>query len=78
MVEIKKCEIWDFKNVTSNHFTVCQKPWYCYNPKNNLCQQFTDHWWQRLNKLQTIFNLSPHTKQCPNHQYIPINYSQIL
>ena len=28
MVEIDKCRKWEFKDVTSNHFTWCQKPWY--------------------------------------------------
>ena len=42
------CRLQTFENVSSAHFTICQKPWTCtkhLNPKNSvLCEIFHDQW----------------------------------
>eukprot|EP01084_Bolivina_argentea_P259071 437015_1 len=53
MVEIEKCRNWTFPMVTSNHFTWCQKPWYCITHQGqSLCDAFRKHWWERSNKFE--------------------------
>ncbi|GAB5370379.1 hypothetical protein AAMO2058_001487700 [Amorphochlora amoebiformis] len=59
MVEIDRCKTWLYENVTSNHFTVCQKPFHCRSTRNDLCQQFTDAWWARSDEVERALGLEP-------------------
>lgn len=76
MVEIARCQRWRYEEVTSNHFTVCQKPWRCLTPKSELCRRFTDRWWERSREVEKKLGL-PERQKCKNYKYEPIDYSKV-
>jgi len=46
------CEGRDPSEAKMNHFTVCQKPWYCRYPNNGgPCSKFTHAWWNTYDQL---------------------------
>merc|ERR1712187_788580 len=51
------CPGYDYKAAKVNHFTVCQKPWYCFHPKggSEACTHFTYAWWRTYNRLAKRF-----------------------
>jgi len=59
MVEIDRCKTWRYPHVTSNHFTVCQKPWHCHRSSNQLCRAFTEAWWKRTREVEQALGLEP-------------------
>mmetsp|Transcript_12506 Transcript_12506/g.18671 ORF Transcript_12506/g.18671 Transcript_12506/m.18671 type:complete len:535 (+) Transcript_12506:14-1618(+) len=63
MVEIDRCKTWRFENVTSNHFTVCQKPFHCTRSRNKLCKAFTEQWWIRSHEVEESLGL-PKRREC--------------
>merc|ERR1712060_419654 len=66
MVEINRCMTWRFQDVKSNHFTVCQKPWFCLGIKHKLCKAFTDSWWERLSVVKQKMGFSDKLGRCDN------------
>eukprot|EP01083_Nonionella_stella_P025375 69869_1 len=76
MVEIEKCRQYEYKTVINNHFTWCQKPWYCsYQHHQPLCIQFNKQWWKTSRKVEDILKLK-HREECPNNKYVAIDYSE--
>jgi len=66
MVEIDRCKSWTYDHVTSNHFTVCEKPFHCRRStelRSKLCANFTNHWWEMTHKLESELGL-PRRKHC--------------
>ena len=80
MVEMDKCRAYQYEQVVSNHFTWCQKPWYCsYQRTQPLCMEFNKKWWRASHKVEKVLSLEPR-EECPGNTYIPINYlaSEVL
>ena len=77
MVQMQKCEVVPYEKVVANHFTVCQKPWFCiYQKDKPLCLEFNKKWWKRSRAVEKGLNLEPR-EECPpnsNYKYIPIDY----
>ena len=78
MVEIDKCRAYKYDSVVSNHFTWCQKPWYCiYQEHQPLCIEFNKKWWRTSRKVENALELEPR-EECPvidgKKTYIPIDY----
>ena len=76
MVEIEKCRKWNFSMVTSNHFTWCQKPWYCLtNQKQPLCDAFRENWWKRSHRFETeMLGFEEPRPVCKKRPYSFIQY----
>merc|ERR1712007_99070 len=76
MVEIDRCKTWEYKEVSSNHFTVCEKPFQCNQVRTELCARFTAAWWNNLKSFEDKHGL-PHVAKCLRGKYIPVNYSAL-
>ena len=57
------CRLQRFENVSSAHFTICQKPWTCCyhgNPRNSaLCTKLHDNWFVLRNELERDLGINP-------------------
>jgi len=73
MVEIDRCKTWRFSNVSSNHFTVCQKPWHCAHTSNQLCNAFTNAWWERSVEVEKALGLQARRRCRGGYQAIDWN-----
>uniref|UniRef100_A0A7S0CN35 Hexosyltransferase n=1 Tax=Amorphochlora amoebiformis TaxID=1561963 RepID=A0A7S0CN35_9EUKA len=77
MVEIDRCMTWNYNNVTSNHFTVCQKPFHCTGAAHNrLCREFQNKWWELSRDVEISLGLSPR-QECPSGRYHEINWEHV-
>lgn len=76
MVEIERCKAWVYEDVTSNHFTVCQKPFTCTGaPVTELCHAFTEKWWKRTREIEKKLGLDKRPR-CQGSRYTPMDYSR--
>ncbi len=76
MVEIDRCKTWRYKDVTSNHFTVCQKPFHCSFRGPKLCKSFNREWWRTSHKVEKALGLSPR-RECGRGGYKAIEWSAV-
>ena len=78
MVEIDRCKGWDFNKVTSNHFTVCEKPFHC-DPlpgmRSELCKNLTEQWWGYTEKLEDALGLKRRPR-CRGRRYFSIDFDK--
>ena len=76
MVEIEKCRNWTFPMVTSNHFTWCQKPWYCITHQGQpLCDDLRASWWKRSHKFEIdILGFKENRAVCERKPYALVDY----
>jgi len=78
MVETDRCKTWNYDHVTSNHFTVCLKPFQCsdYNARRfPLCGNFTRKWWEFSEKLEDAVGVS-HRPRCQRGKYTAIDWGK--
>merc|ERR1712129_33047 len=80
MVEIEKCRKYKYSQVISNHFTWCQKPWYCrYQTNRPLCIEFNKKWWKTSHRVEQMLGIESR-EECPNvggkKTYVPIDYKK--
>eukprot|EP01084_Bolivina_argentea_P259072 437016_1 len=74
MVEIEKCREYKYEEVINNHFTWCQKPWYCvYQTHQPLCIEFNKKWWESSRKVEDLLKLE-YRDECPGNKYVAIDY----
>ena len=61
MPTCQDCRLQTFQNVSSAHFTICQKPWTCtshLNPKNAvLCELFHNAWFSLRDEFEQSIGL---------------------
>ena len=57
------CRLQVIQNVSSAHFTICQKPWTCSfhnNPRNSaLCTELHDKWFRIRDEFEKSINIDP-------------------
>jgi len=76
MVEIDRCKTWEYERVTSNHFTVCQKPWSCISQGMKLCDAFQSKYWERMREVENKFGFQE-KGECHNGKYHSLDWSSV-
>ena len=66
MADTPACSIQKVEDLTSAHFTICQKPWGCFNnPVSRLCGDLHHRWFKLRKEAEKFYSLPSIPQACP-------------
>ena len=66
MADTPACSIQKVEDLTSAHFTVCQKPWGCFNqPVSRLCGDLHHQWFKLRKEAEKFYSIPSVPQACP-------------
>lgn len=68
MADTPECLQKQFQDVVSAHFTICQKPWTCYDYSvNPLCKALHTEWFRLRRLAEAFYNIPVEDTPCSGH-----------
>lgn len=79
MADTLPCETQTLDELKSAHFTVCQKPWGCWNNnyRNNLCKQLHQRWFEMRKETESFYSIPVIDKACPKGGHKQYKYMHL-